>query len=161
MGLDDMTHPRWHRSQREIETCIARGPKTIVEICSETGYSYNTVMAALKRAVTTRSKDWPARYTLVRSAFEDGPEPVEEPSAPIVVHIVPPAEIPMEQVGTRWQAGREKIGQEIADIDLQTLNLKKAIKTLEIEAASLLGIIVQLRAVKDGPDWRSQIGLEP
>lgn len=152
---------RWHRSQREIETCIARGPKTIVEICHETGYSYNTVMAALKRAVTTRSKDWPAEYTLVRSAFDDGPVPVEEPAAPIVVHIVSPVEIPMEQVGTRWQEGRAKIGQEIADIDLEKLSLKKSIKMLEIEAASLLGVIVQLRAVKDGPDWRSQIGLAP
>lgn len=152
---------RWHRSQREIETCIARSPKTVKEIQSETGYSYNTVMNALSRAATTRERGWPARYTLVRSAFEDGPQPVEEPKEPIVVHIVPPAEIPMEQVGTRWQAGREKIGQEIADIDLQALSLKKAIKSLEIEAASLLGIIVQLRAVKDGPDWREQIGLTP
>lgn len=157
-----MAEPRWHRSQREIETALARGPRTVKEIQAETGYSYNTIMNALGRAATTRERGWPAKFALVSSFFEDGPSaPVLPLPEPQLVHIVKPIEIPMEDVGPKWQAGRTKIGQEIADIDLESLKLRDAIKHLEIETASLLGVLLQLRAVKDGPDWREQIGLTP
>lgn len=159
-----MKVPRWVESQRAIERSLTRGPKTIPQLRDETGYSYSTVVNALNRAETTKSRtQWPATYSLVASAFDpeidskrQGPEP-----DPVLLHIVEPLEIPMEELGPRWQEARKKLGEEITSIDLQTLDLQKAIRHLEIEAASILGAILTLRAVKDGPDWRQQIGLAP
>lgn len=157
---------RWHRSQREIETALARGPKAVRDLQAETGYSYNTVMACLRRAETIKSGGWPIRYTLVRSAFEEAPKAQlsdMQPIAPIVkiVHLVEPARFQMEDVGPKWQAGRTKISEEIEALDLESMSLKQAVQSFEIEIASLLGVLVQLKAVKDGPDWREQIGLTP
>jgi len=156
-----VTEPRWAVSQRAVEAALSRGPKTIRELTDETGFSYNTVKAALGRGTILRSIDGqPTRYTLVKPAIEgDAPNVIPIDREPRYIHIVKPLEIQMEDLGPRWQAAAAKIGQEIAEIDLETLDLKTAIRHLEVEAASILGAIIALRSVKDGPDWREQIGL--
>lgn len=153
--------PRWARSQRAVEEALARGPKTARQLCDETGFTYNTVKAALDRGTILKSTTgYPTTYTLVKPAIEeDAPNVIPIDREPRYIHIVKPLEIQMEELGPRWQAAAQKIGQEIAEIDLEALDLKTAIRHLEIEAASILGAIVTLRSVKDGPDWREQIGL--
>lgn len=153
--------PRWATSQRAVEAALSRGPRTIRQLQEETGYSYNTVKAALDRGTILRSASGqPTTYTLVKPAIEgDAPNVIPIDREPRYIHIVKPLEIEMEDLGPRWQANAKKLGQEIAEIDLETLDLKTAIRNLEIEAASILGAIVALRSVKDGPDWRNQIGL--
>lgn len=159
-----MTAPRWAESQRAIEKSLTRGPKTIPQLRDETGYSYSTVVNALRRAETTKSREqWPVTYALVHSAFDpeiDSHRQAPE-AEPVLVHIVEPLSIPPEELGPRWQEARKKLGEEISSIDLQVIDLQKAIKHLEIEAASILGALLVLRSVKDGPDWREQIGLAP
>lgn len=153
--------PRWAISQRAVEAALSRGPKTIRQLQDETGYSYNTVKACLNRGIIVQSMTGsPRTFTLVRPAIEgDAPNVIPIDREPRYIHIVQPLEIAMEDLGPRWQAASRKIGQEIAEIDLETLPLKTAIRHLEVEAASILGAIVALRSVKDGPDWRQQIGL--
>ncbi|QRI45111.1 helix-turn-helix DNA binding domain protein [Microbacterium phage Shocker] len=153
--------PRWARSQRAVEEALARGPKSVKQIIEETGFTYNTVKAALGRGTILQSTNgYPTIYTLVKPAIEsDAPNVIPIDREPRYIHIVKPLEIQMEELGPRWQAAAQKIGQEIAEIDLEALDLKTAIRHLEIEAASILGAIVTLRSVKDGPDWREQIGL--
>ncbi len=154
--------PRWAPSQRAVEAALSRGPKSIRELVDETGFSYNTVKAALDRGTILKSTNgYPITYTLVTPAIEaDAPNVIPIDREPRYIHIVKPLDIEMEELGPRWQAAAQKIGQEIAEIDLETLDLKTAIRHLEIEAASILGAIVTLRSVKDGPDWREQIGLK-
>lgn len=144
-----------------MEAALSRGPKTVRQLCEETGYSYNTVKACLDRGTIVKSvQGQPITFTLVKPAIEgDAPNVIPIDSSPRYIHIVKPLEISMEELGPRWQGAARKIGQEIADIDLETLDLKTAIRHLEVEAASILGAIVALRSVKDGPDWREQIGL--
>ena len=156
-----MSEPRWAVSQRAVEAALSRGPRTIRQLQDETGYSYNTVKAALGRGVILRNaQGQPTTFTLVKPALEgDAPNVTAIDREPRYIHIVRPIEIPMEDLGPRWQAGAKKLGQEIAAIDLEVLDLKTAIRHLEVEAASILGAIVALRSVKDGPDWRDQIGL--
>lgn len=153
--------PRWARSQRAVEEALSRGPKSIKQLVEETGFTYNTVKAALGRGTILKSTNgYPTIYTLVKPAIEgDAPNVIPIDREPRYIHIVKPLEIQMEELGPRWQAAAQKIGQEIAEIDLEALDLKTAIRHLEIEAASILGAIVTLRSVKDGPDWREQIGL--
>lgn len=145
--------PRWARSQRAVEEALARGPKSIRQLVDETGYTYNTVKAALGRGTILQSTNgYPIKYTLVKPAIEgDAPNVIPIDREPRYIHIVKPLEIEMEDLGPRWQAASQKIGQEIAEIDLEVLDLKTAIKHLEIEAASILGAILTLRSVKDGP----------
>jgi hypothetical protein len=98
---------------------------------------------------------------LLLSAFSDVAAVPEAAPEVIVQHIVEPLSIPVKELGPKWQEGRSKLGQEVAAIDLAALNLQTAIRHLEVEAASILGAIVALKSVKDGPDWREQIGLAP
>lgn len=159
-----MTSHRWAISQRAVEAALTRGPKTIRQIQDETSLSYTNIKNCLARARVT-TEGWPKVYSLIASAFDNGWEDEEETAAVRevvkLIHVVTPVEIQMEEVGPRWQANAAKLGEEIAAIDLQTMDLKKAIRHLEIEAASILGVIIALRDVKDGPDWREQIGLTP
>lgn len=152
--------PRWETSQKAIESALLRGPRSIKELCDQTGYSHTTVKKALARAQASPDViGWPRRYSLVKSNYADLPAPRREPEIKYL-QLVEPLTIPMEDLGPLWQSKAKKIGEEIGEIDLETLSLKQAIKNLELEAASLLGAIIVLRAVKDGPDWREQIGLK-
>lgn len=154
--------PRWTDSQRAVEAALLRGPLTVKQLCDATGYTTNTVKAALKRCRATRDYGrYPAVYRFGRSAFEGVVmPPVESEPEVRFLHVVEPLSIPMEELGPRWQENVKKLGDEVASIDLRTLDLKTAIKYLEVEVASLLGALLVLREVKDGPDWREQIGLE-
>lgn len=152
---------KWETSQRAVEAALLRGSKTVAQLMDETGYSRNTVKSALRRC-DAQKEGWPPTYNFITTqAQAEVSKIIALDGEAKVFHLVKPVEIDIEEVGPRWQSGAEKIGREIAGIDLQALDLKTALKHLEVEAASILGVIVALRSVKDGPDWRTQIGLLP
>src|SRR5690606_30820827 len=120
-GEAPMTEPRWTDSQRAVEAALSRAPRTIKQLQEETGYSYATVVKAVKRSKSTRTAEWRPRYSFVRSAFS-GPD-TSGPDAPVetrYLHIVEPVEIPMQEFGPRWQKAAKRLGEEIAEIDLET-----------------------------------------
>jgi hypothetical protein len=129
------------------------GVSTREGLIEATGLTSKTVMSALNRAAVNVEHTWPRRYTLVRSAFLN--RPVQ------VVHetILEPTPYDASTVGKVWQAGRTKIGVEIADTDLSKLDRDEALSRIETLAASLLGVVVALRSVEDSPEWHEQIGL--
>lgn len=157
--------PRWVESQKAVEAALSRGPKSLTQIVDQTGLTRKTVLRAIDRADVDVEPSWPRIYTLRESAFDrmDKPQPeVETPEpvkAPQYIHIVEPMSFEAIELGPRWQENRVKLGREIGQLDLTKLSLKEAREHFAIEVASLLGVLVILRQIDDGPDWRDQIGL--
>lgn len=138
-------------AEEAVARALKHEPQTMRQLVGATGYTRNTVRLALERNQARQvPNSWPPEYTL------ELPEEVV-----IIPPSVEPLEIPVDEVGPRWQQGVTKLAKEIVAIDLETLDLADAIKALEVEAASLLGVLEALRSVKDGPDWRQQIGFPP
>lgn len=72
--------------------------------------------------------------------------------------LVEPMTVSGPEFGTRWQAGRVKIGSNVAGLDLTTADRATALSLLEqLAAVSLRG--VELLRENTGPDWREAIGL--
>ena len=136
-------------AEEAVARALQREPQTMRQLVGMTGYTRNTVRLALERNKARQLPgSWPPEYTL------ELPEEVV-----VIPPSVEPLEIPVHELGPRWQQGVTKLAKEIVAIDLQTLELAEAVKALEIEASSILGVLEALRSVKDGPDWRKQIGL--
>lgn len=73
--------------------------------------------------------------------------------------IVQPADVPVEEFGSRWNKGRLKIGNALMALDLTEADRADVLSKFESAAATLLRGVEVLRAA-NGPDWREQIGLE-
>lgn len=156
--MDDNT-PRWLASQRAIELSLSDGPKSVPELIQATGYSRSTVNSALKRARVVTNMGWPRTFTLVET-YDSGKEFAPEVPVQVkLVHLVDPAPIPTGELGPRWQEARVMLGKNTSAIDLGKLSLTDAKAHFREVAATILGVLVALDDVKDGPDWLDQIGL--
>lgn len=87
----------------------------------------------------------------------------EQLVAPVVAEaaIVTPADIPLDEVGPRWQkllSAIHKVSAPGGTIDLSARERGEALTNLEQLGASVLRVIQALRETT-GPDWREAIGL--
>lgn len=134
-----------------MEAALARGPQTIEELAAGTGYAISTIRRAVQRnGIVELPKYWPRRYALEAGPLEDPPR---------VVQYVKPLEIPREEIGARWQEGKMSFGKDLAAIDLNRLTLDVSREKFRAATATLLGILVTLDKLEDGPEWRSEVGL--
>lgn len=70
-----------------------------------------------------------------------------------------PTEILRAEIGQRWQEGKLQFSKDLQKIDLYKLNLDQSREQLRAATATLLGVLVVLDQVEDGPEWRMEIGL--
>lgn len=75
------------------------------------------------------------------------------------VPVVEPLAITPEEFAERWQAGREKIGAQIAKLDLSTIKHADALK-LFTELTALSARASEILQSNDGPDWRETLKIE-
>lgn len=142
---------RWSASQEAVEAALARGPQTVDELVEVTGYSATVIRRAVQReGIFKLMTFWPRKYALEAGPLEEFPR---------VVQYVKPLEIPREEIGARWQEGKASFGKDIAQIDLNRLTLDLAREKFRAATATLLGILVTLDQMEDGPEWRSEVGL--
>ena len=73
--------------------------------------------------------------------------------------LVEPVKVDVQSFAQRWQQGRQKIGQSVANIDLESDSREEALKLFE-ELAGLALRGVEILRHYDGPDWREQLGLD-
>ena len=145
--------PRWAASQTAVEAALARGPQTVAELVQVTGYSEAVVRRAVQRnGITEIRLFWPRQYAL----------PTDAPASPEgvrTVQYVKPTEIPRSEIGQRWQEGKLQFSKDLQKIDLYKLNLDQSREQLRAATAALLGVLVVLDQIEDGPEWRMEIGL--
>lgn len=147
---------RWEASQNAVNTNLERGPSTVQKIVQETGYSETVIRRALKRGVdkgylVELTNFWPRQYAL---SYAD-----PEPEGPRTVQYVKPTEFPAGETGQRWQEGKLQFSKDLQKIDLYKLTIDQAKEQIRAATATLLGVLVVLDQIEDGPEWRMEIGL--
>lgn len=153
---------RWKISQAEVEKALARGPQTIKQVMSATGYSYNTVRVALSRCAIIDRSSWPYVYSFQGTALVGDRQETEIAETVTVteyVNIVEPREFPVETVGQLWRDQRGNLAKSIIATDPDEIDLADLKEKIESFAAQLLGIHIALSKVEDGPEWRDLVGL--
>ena len=144
----------WAASQQRVEQSLREGKSTREELIEATGLAYRTIMSCIRRADVEIENTWPRHYYLRRSAFYiDAPVKVDET-------IVEPQTIEAEKLGPIWEKSRAKLGQDIEETIMTTMDRGEVLGRLETITASILGVIVALRSVEDSPEWREQIGID-
>lgn len=145
---------RWEASNNAVRTNLERGPNTVQKIVQETGYSESVVRKAVQReGIRVVPNTWPREYALII----DEAEP--EPEQPRTVQYVKPLEFDRAEVGMRWQEGKLKFAKDIQGIDLYKVGLDVARERLRAATAAMLGVLIHLDELEDGPEWRMEVGL--
>lgn len=149
---------QWRHSQAEVEKAMAHGPKSIKQLIDITTFSRSTVYKALERAEVVKDNNWPPRYSLVKSALSE-PQGAETVTEIQYIPIVEPVAYEAGTAAIRWQEGREKFSQALKKLDLSKMSLPEAKEQFRGATATLLGLVIELDKIEDGPDWRERAGL--
>lgn len=135
-------------SRAAVQIALSGGPLSIDKIAQRTSLHPSTVRRIVLGGDFICSGGWPRTYSVSTGVKE-----------PYLMHYVSPTDFDREEVGEVWQEGKLAFSKDIARIDLNKLTLDVARHKIRAATATLLGLLVILDQLEDGPEWRMEIGL--